>query len=74
MQNMAQKVTKDTFAVEQLEGGGELRRMVFAGAVVPDSWELEEGGEEVEEESSVAGEEPAEPKPVESRSTRRSKS
>lgn len=68
---MAQKVTEDTIAVEKLENGGEIRRLVFAGSVVPDSWELEAGGEKVEEASTVPAQAPAEPGPVESKSTRK---
>jgi hypothetical protein len=36
-----QEVQADGFAVEVIAGGTELRRQVFAGDVIPDSWKIE---------------------------------
>jgi hypothetical protein len=45
---MARKATKDTYAIDS-SSGVEIRRRVFAGQVVPNAYQLEEGSyEEVE--------------------------
>lgn len=50
---MARKATKDTYAIEEV-GGVEVRRQVFAGDTVPDSYQLEDDStEEVEDKSET---------------------
>jgi hypothetical protein len=47
------KATKDTYATEDI-GGTEVRRQVFAGDIVPDSYQLEDDStEEVEDKSET---------------------
>jgi len=50
---VAQKATKDTFAIENV-GGVEVRRKVFAGDMVPEQYEVEGGAtEEVEDKNET---------------------
>lgn len=40
---MARRATKDTYGTDDVGGGTEVRRRVFAGDIVPDHWSVEEG-------------------------------
>lgn len=46
---MVQIVKSDTYATEDVGGGVEVRRRVFAGAKVPDHWDVEGKTEQLAE-------------------------
>jgi len=52
---MVQIVKADTYAIEDVGGGVEVRRKVFAGARVPDNWNVEGKTEKLDEPDRITG-------------------